>query len=122
MHVSMPPPTQVYREYIAAGGLAAGKFVRADTNGIAAGAVDFLSREEAGFGFGVAPAMGAFDYKFGHFFTLSHYKVSAIIFKISPIGFSDMPETVAYTLMPSLAIFFKISTGFLASSIPFLIL
>ena len=61
-------PTPVYREYIAAGGLAAGKFVRADTNGVAAGAVGFLSREEAGFGLGVAPAMGAFNYEFGYGF------------------------------------------------------
>lgn len=58
MHGSMPPPTPVYREYIAAGGLAAGKFVRADTNGVATGTVGFLSREEAGFGLGVAPTVG----------------------------------------------------------------
>lgn len=61
MHVSMPPPTQVYREYIAAGGLAAGKFVRADIEGVAAGAVNFLSREKARFGFFVAPTVRALD-------------------------------------------------------------
>lgn len=63
----------MYRKYIAAGGLAAGKFVRADTNGIAAGAVDFLSREEGGFSFGVAPAVGAFDYNFGHCATFNSF-------------------------------------------------
>lgn len=68
MHVSMPPPTPVYREYIAAGGLAAGKFVCADTNGVAAGAVGFLSREDAGFGLGVTPTVGTFDYEFGYGF------------------------------------------------------
>ena len=57
----------VYREYRSTRELAAYQPVRADTNGIAAGAVGFPSREEAGFGLGVAPTMGAFDYKFGHY-------------------------------------------------------
>ena len=72
----------MYRKYIAAGGLAAGKFVRADTNGIAAGSVDFLAREEAGFGFGVAPHRGTFDYKSTYDFisdSFLHFKKVATV-------------------------------------------
>lgn len=47
--------------------LAACQLVCADIDGVAAGAVDFLSRKEACFGLGVAPTVGAFDYKFGHY-------------------------------------------------------
>ena len=50
--------------------LAAYQLVCADIDGVAAGAVDFLSCEEAGFGLHVAPTVGAFDYKFGHKYLL----------------------------------------------------
>ena len=87
----------MYREYIAAGGLAAGKFVRADTNGIAAGSVDFLSREEAGFGLGVAPAMGAFNYEFGHGFISD-----SVLFLLSRLGsyYRHISITELFLLLP----------------------
>lgn len=48
----------------------AGQAVGADIDGVAAVAVDFPAGKEAGLGLGIAPAVGAFDYKFGHFFHL----------------------------------------------------
>lgn len=97
MHGSMPPPTPVYRKYTAAGGLAAGKFVRADTNGVAAGAVGFPSREEAGFGLGAAPAMGAFNYEFGHGF-ISY----SVLFLLSRLGsyYRHISITELFLLLP----------------------
>ena len=60
----------------AVGTPAACQLVRADINGIAAGAVDFLSREEAGFGLRITPTVGAFDYKFGHGFNSDSFVFS----------------------------------------------
>ena len=44
----------------------AGQLVRADIDGVAAGAVDLLSGKEAGLGFHVFPTVGTFHYKFRH--------------------------------------------------------
>ena len=48
----------------------AAELVRADINGIAAGTINFLLRKEACFGLGVAPTVGAFNYKFRHKYLL----------------------------------------------------
>ena len=65
-------PLALVEDHIVAavGAGAAGELVRGDMDGIAAGAVDFLPREEAGLGLRIAPTAGAFNYKFGHFFHL----------------------------------------------------
>ena len=64
--------------------LAACLLVRADIDGIAAGTVGFPSREEAGFGLGVAHTVGAFDYEFEYDFIsvsfLQFKKVATIAF------------------------------------------
>ena len=61
------PPGLVEDHVVAAMGTgAAGHFVRADVDGIAAGAVDLLAGEKARLGFHVLPAARAFDDEFGH--------------------------------------------------------
>lgn len=63
-------PALVKHHIVAAVGTgAAAELVRADINGIAAGAVDFFARKEASLCFGITPTIGAFDYKFGHMYS-----------------------------------------------------
>ena len=50
----------------AVGALAAGQLVRADVDGVAAGAVDLFARKESGARFRVFAAVWAFDYEFRH--------------------------------------------------------
>ena len=67
------PPALVKHHVVAAVGTgAAAELVRADINGVAAGAVNLLARKKAGLGFRITPTVGAFDYKFGHFSTPFH--------------------------------------------------
>ena len=69
------PPALVEHHVVAAVGTgAAAELVRADIDGVAAGAVDLLARKEAGLGLGVTPTIGAFDYKFGHMYSPFRYK------------------------------------------------
>ena len=57
----------VEHHFIAAvGALPGGQLVGAHVDGVPAGAVDLLSREEARLGLRVFPAVGTFDYKFRH--------------------------------------------------------
>ena len=61
------PPALVKHHVVAAVGAgAAAELVRADIDGVAADAVNLLACKEAGLGFRIAPAMGTFNYKFGH--------------------------------------------------------
>ena len=51
----------------------AGPLVRADLDGVAAGAVDFLSCKEAGLGFRIPSTGRTFNYKFSHLIFLPYY-------------------------------------------------